>query len=435
MVSAKSASSKRSNSASTSKSPVSNSNGKKRVVAKKTTVRAPLAAAASSSRKQAKDSDEEEIERISLSSSGSIAVNEDSEDDNKKRGVLKSKKSPKAKATKAKAVEKPTEKTTKKTTKTGGPKSIAASTAAVVAFESEEESAASSEAEAAAKAKKKNGRPKSKLPAKIIEEVVPSSPIKKIQSGRPPRSVKHFVGGQKHAQLAKKIFTDPRVAVDQRPQAIVIERAIFEPEKSRRTRVPWTSEESYNLQDGVLKHGEGFWADILNDPELYFNESRTQIDLKDKWRNLTSYVKYQEHPLRRFVMVDSTHQMIRSEAGNLHIFRNRWPRDAALKVATKDEFYPLDENNERATSAIIHIKELLDLEGKRERPDIVHVYRVTRILERPKNLKKFEGYAAVWTGKVEKVAEEILVRQEEVLTPEDEKLIDIQRKQEELVRV
>ena len=422
MVLAESASSQRSNSASTSASASSESksNGKKRVVAKKATVRAPIAAA-SSSKKEGKDddsSDEEEMEGISLSSSESLAVSEESEEGDEKAVVT----TPKSKASKAKAVKKPAAKTTKKNI--GRPKKAKA---AVAVFQSEEESAASSET----KAKKKTGRPKSKKPIKSIEVVFPSSPIKKNQGGRPPRSVKHFVGGQKHAQLAKKIFTDPRVAVDQRPHAIVIERAIFEPEKSRRVRVPWTLQEIDNLQDGVIKHGEGFWADILSDPELYFYGSRTQIDLKDKWRNLTSYVKYQEHPLRRFVLVDSTHQMIRSDAGNLHVFSNRWPRDAALKVATKDEFYPLDENNERVTSAIIHIKELLDQEGKRERPDIVHVYRVTRVLERPKNVKKFEGYAAVWTGKVEKVAEEILVRKEEILTPEDEKLIDIQRKQEE----
>lgn len=354
--------------------------------------------------KKVEESDEEELERISLGSTESIAVSDE------KAVVAPSK---------SKAVKKqPAAKTVKK--KTGRPKK-----SKPLISESEEESA---ESGTSAAEKVKTGRPKSKKSAKII----PASPVRKSQGGRPPRSVNHFVGGQKHAILAKKIFTDPRVAIDQRPQAIVIERAIFEPEKTRRARVPWSVEETENLQAGVMKHGEGFWADILNDPEFSFQDNRTQIDLKDKWRNLTSYVKYQEHPIRRFVLVDSTHQMIRSEAGNLHVFRNRWPRDAALKVATKDEFYPLDENNERATSAIIHIKELLDQDAKRDRPDIVHVYRVTRILERPKNVKKFEGYAAVWTGKVEKVAEEILVKQEEVLSPEDEKIIEIQRRQEEL---
>lgn len=373
-------------------------------------------AAASVSRKRGKiedeDSNEEEMERISLSSTESIAVS--GEDEKTVTDNGKSKKSRKTRASKAKSVIKPVAKKN-----VGRPKKTETADAFSVSL-------------AATKTKNKTGRPKSKKPVKIIEEFVSSSPVKKNQGGRPSRAVKHFVGGQKHALMAKKIFTNPEVAIDQRPQAIVFERAIYEPEKTRRARVAWTLEETENLQEGVMKHGEGFWADILNDPELEFNESRTQIDLKDKWRNLTSYVKYQEHPIRRFALVDSTHQMIRSAAGNLHVFRNRWPRDAALKVATKDEFYPLDENNERVTSAIIHIKELLDQEGKKERPNIVHVYRVTRLLERPKNVKKFEGYAAVWTGKVEKVAEEILVKQEEVLSPEDEQIIEIQRKQEEM---
>ena len=353
-------------------------------------------------------SSEDEMERISLGSAESIAVSEESEEEEKKP---KKKKTPRNASKKA-AVKKPKKKS----------KSPASS----------EPAPAPASAPTAAEVKKKNGRPKLKKPAKIISQE--SSPVKKTHNGRPARAVNHFVGGQKHALVAKKIFTDARVAIDQRPKAIVIERAVFDPEKMRRKRVPWTEEETENLAIGVEKHGEGFWADIFNDPELYFNESRTQIDLKDKWRNMTSYIKYQEHPIRKFVLVDSTHQMIRSDAGNLHVFRNRWPRDAALKAATKDEFYPLDENNERTSTTLIHIKELLDQEGKRERPLIVHVYRVTRVLERPKNVKKFDGYAAVWVGKVEKVAEEIMIRQEEVLTPEDEKLIEIQRRQEMLLR-
>ncbi|CAH2033508.1 unnamed protein product [Thlaspi arvense] len=89
----------------------------------------------------------------------------------------------------------------------------------------------------------------------------------------------------------------------------------------RRNR--WTPEEEGALLAGICKHGAGKWMNILDDPEfrselLY----RTNIDLKDKWRNMmikekskmqklepapftfppakTSPVASNEHPLDRF---------------------------------------------------------------------------------------------------------------------------------------
>ncbi|KAJ6331041.1 hypothetical protein OIU76_009606 [Salix suchowensis] len=50
----------------------------------------------------------------------------------------------------------------------------------------------------------------------------------------------------------------------------------------------WTSEEEEALRAGVAKHGTGKWKNIQRDPE--FNPhlcSRSNIDLKDKWRNMT----------------------------------------------------------------------------------------------------------------------------------------------------
>lgn len=50
----------------------------------------------------------------------------------------------------------------------------------------------------------------------------------------------------------------------------------------------WTGEEEAALKAGVLKHGAGKWRIILKDPE--FNIilcNRSNVDLKDKWRNLT----------------------------------------------------------------------------------------------------------------------------------------------------
>ncbi|XP_019178155.1 PREDICTED: single myb histone 4-like [Ipomoea nil] len=49
----------------------------------------------------------------------------------------------------------------------------------------------------------------------------------------------------------------------------------------------WTSEEEEALRAGVAKHGAGKWKNIQRDPEFnHLLHSRSNIDLKDKWRNL-----------------------------------------------------------------------------------------------------------------------------------------------------
>ncbi|XP_074327285.1 telomere repeat-binding factor 4-like [Apium graveolens] len=49
----------------------------------------------------------------------------------------------------------------------------------------------------------------------------------------------------------------------------------------------WTKEEEAALKAGVRKHGHGKWKNILTDPD--FSDAltnRSNVDLKDKWRNL-----------------------------------------------------------------------------------------------------------------------------------------------------
>ncbi|XP_006644322.1 single myb histone 2-like isoform X1 [Oryza brachyantha] len=50
----------------------------------------------------------------------------------------------------------------------------------------------------------------------------------------------------------------------------------------------WTPEEEAALKAGVAKHGTGKWRTILRDPEFTaLLRLRSNVDLKDKWRNLS----------------------------------------------------------------------------------------------------------------------------------------------------
>ncbi|KAF3450575.1 hypothetical protein FNV43_RR06664 [Rhamnella rubrinervis] len=53
-------------------------------------------------------------------------------------------------------------------------------------------------------------------------------------------------------------------------------------------KLKWTEEEEEALLAGVSKHGPGKWKNILKDPEFApYLTHRSNIDLKDKWRNLS----------------------------------------------------------------------------------------------------------------------------------------------------
>lgn len=58
----------------------------------------------------------------------------------------------------------------------------------------------------------------------------------------------------------------------------------------RRKRVPWTVEEEQTLKDGIQifygDHNNIPWKKILDHGENVFHESRTTVDLKDKWKNV-----------------------------------------------------------------------------------------------------------------------------------------------------
>jgi hypothetical protein len=56
--------------------------------------------------------------------------------------------------------------------------------------------------------------------------------------------------------------------------------------RARRPRTPWSRDEVDALELGVSTLGEGHWGVILERYAARFHSRRTDVDLKDKWRNL-----------------------------------------------------------------------------------------------------------------------------------------------------
>jgi hypothetical protein len=179
--------------------------------------------------------------------------------------------------------------------------------------------------------------------------------------------------------------------------------------KQRRKRRAWTDVEVENLKAGVSKHGEGNWVQILRDPEFHFDE-RNKYDLKDKWRNLVAYKPYSSRRIRRYMLLTPDHQPLLSESGHPHYFHNRWPRDAALKVASRSEFYTDGRTEIDIYHREVPTRDVTQGNGQSSaeqyQSNIVHVYRGTRERREAVNIPKFQTKDHMWVPKVVKVREE-----------------------------
>jgi len=174
--------------------------------------------------------------------------------------------------------------------------------------------------------------------------------------------------------------------------------------KQRRKRRAWTDVEVENLRAGVAKHGEGNCVQILSDPEFRFDD-RTKYDLKDKWRNQVAYRPYSSLPIRRYMLLTPDHQPLLSESGHPHYFYNRWPHQAALKAASRSEFY-----SDGRSEIDIYIREVptrdLSLQtnganfGERYFSNMVHKFRGTRQRKAAVDIPKFRTKEHMWVAKV-----------------------------------
>lgn len=179
----------------------------------------------------------------------------------------------------------------------------------------------------------------------------------------------------------------------------------------RKQRDLWTEEEIDALTEGVQAYGPGNWALILQDHRFgSILRRRDKFSLKDKWRNLANYLPRGQRAMRRYVVVDEFHREITSDAGNIHILNNRWPREAALKVATHPEFFGLPILNE-GDFVVIRLKEMKrsnDNQGNYYQ-NIVHVYKGRKIAVPAPDIPKFEHQDYAWEAEVSKMKEEFLM--------------------------
>ncbi|XP_015582873.1 telomere repeat-binding factor 1 [Ricinus communis] len=79
----------------------------------------------------------------------------------------------------------------------------------------------------------------------------------------------------------------------------------------------WTAEEEAALKAGVIKHGAGKWRTILKDPEfssvLYL---RSNVDLKDKWRNMSVMANGWSSREKSKLAVKRVHHVAKQEENN-----------------------------------------------------------------------------------------------------------------------
>ena len=95
-------------------------------------------------------------------------------------------------------------------------------------------------------------------------------------------SLVYFTGGEVD-RWAKSAGSS---AANGKPRSV--DSTHFRKQIGGRKRMPWTEQEKEQLEKGVKQYGPK-WTTILLSGG--FNECRTTMDLKDKWRNLTAQSK------------------------------------------------------------------------------------------------------------------------------------------------
>lgn len=102
--------------------------------------------------------------------------------------------------------------------------------------------------------------------------------------------------------------------------------------QSKRNRNKWSDEEVIFLMEGyeLFKDETNKWSKIL---KQYSFNNRNAVDLKDKHRNSTKKTSYHAMKKRKYVLVDENLNVLLDEVGGNKIYYERFPFEAAVKIA------------------------------------------------------------------------------------------------------
>ncbi|XP_057522210.1 uncharacterized protein LOC130802281 [Amaranthus tricolor] len=157
--------------------------------------------------------------------------------------------------------------------------------------------------------------------------------------------------------------------------------------KMGNTKLKWTPEEEKALREGVNKHGVSKWKVILKDSQFrHILRSRSNIDLKDKWRNM-NHAKSRRKPNPKSTVQDQKPSEVEvvaeAEAG------------AGFKIENEEDVFPsLHVIEEEIIAGLIadlekndpehaeYCKDLQKLLENDEKADEILAY-ATEIMDRP----------------------------------------------------
>lgn len=260
--------------------------------------------------------------------------------------------------------------------------------------------------------------PKSRTPSPVKSLSPSKAPIRRRSSSpvsAPPSPTKQgsMTGSSSPKRKMKGIGRQDMLALTEhiaKHPSVIVSTTIFE-KKPRKQRVAWSDEEVHSLERGVRKHGKA-WSKIIVDNDLTFNSTRSEIDLKDKWRNLKNYKEFSTLAKRTYMVLTAEHTpFLNPTTNNPYRFVNKWPRDAALKAASRPEMYQDD-----SSTCIIYIKEILS-ENYRAHPAVpvpVHVFECSRSWQQaPTHLNKLGKVSVVTVTDAKKIREERCINQED----------------------
>lgn len=121
-----------------------------------------------------------------------------------------------------------------------------------------------------------------------IKTPPPVKTKRKIQPST--KSPKRSVSSKRRSNLntPRKSPSTKYVSTPSRSLRAVIERSKFSSARSR--RIAWTADEEEVIRKEVMEEGNfGNWRYILDEYPHVFHKSRTNVGVKDKWRNMSKY--------------------------------------------------------------------------------------------------------------------------------------------------